>query len=319
MAFVEARKRGGLLVAVAVIGCAAIAVLAVGLNSGNLLERTGSIELLCSDGRCGEGSKLTRQNAVKDLDKWADKAELKDRLDELQTVMERGMTHKSAAKQLDKYFDRLDRTVQQQKLHALKQARGEGMDLPVLSSRKHQATSLHSSQNEETSDDSADDSEAQDDNDVKADSTDSHEEHHSKSAAHKETDDSSSAAALNKYFDKQAAKIQEENKQQLHSSKLTAAQADADLNSYFDSISASTKKSKIQAVEKKLDNLDNEVQIINFVPRLSLLLFHFLGMTRGIVLCGLCACQTSFFLWSLFFHPVCVCVCELARENILLV
>jgi hypothetical protein len=277
VALLEARKRGGLVVAVALIGCAAVSVFVVGMNSGNLLERTGSIELLCSDGRCGEGSKLTRQNAVKDLDKWADKAELKDRLDELQTVMERGMTHKSAAKQLDQYFDSLDQQVHSQKMHALRQAQSEGLDMPVLSTHKHKATSLHASQMDESSDDSSEE-QAQTDDNTEAAATESHDEHdrtksaatvahdehkaehaRTRAAVNKKDDSSSSADELNKYFDRQAAKIEEENKKQLHSSKLTAAQAEADLDKYFDSIPVDTKKTKMQAVEKKLDVLDKEV------------------------------------------------------------
>jgi hypothetical protein len=44
--------------------------------------------LLCSDGRCGQSSKLSREGAKRDLDLWADKEELKNKLDELQTVMD---------------------------------------------------------------------------------------------------------------------------------------------------------------------------------------------------------------------------------------
>jgi hypothetical protein len=101
----------------------------------------GHSELLCSDGRCGQSSKLSREGADRDLDLWADKEELKNKLDELQTVMDRGMTHKSAAQQLNQYFNQLDQKASDQRKQALRQAKDEGLpdnSISVLSSRFHQ-------------------------------------------------------------------------------------------------------------------------------------------------------------------------------------
>lgn len=92
------------------------------------------ITLLCSDGRCGESSRLSRRGAERDLNLWADKEELKNKLDELQTVMDRGMTHKSATQDLNQYFEQLDSQTRQQRQNALKQAQSEGLvDYSALS------------------------------------------------------------------------------------------------------------------------------------------------------------------------------------------
>ena len=110
------------------------ALFGVGLCAGVLLigfalspVHQSTNVLLCSDGRCGQSSKLSREGAERDLDLWSDKEELKNKLDELQTVMDRGMTHKAASQQLNQYFNQLDHEANNQERAALQQAREDSL------------------------------------------------------------------------------------------------------------------------------------------------------------------------------------------------
>lgn len=268
-----------------IVGCAitclvAVSVLGQGAGSGG----RGSVELLCSDGRCGEGSKLSMQGAVKDLDKWADKSELKDRLDELQTTMERGMSHKVEVSQLNSYFAGLDRQVKQQRLHALRQERKEGMHTSMTlasvdadaktqgdaksesSTAQSHATGGDAMKQEERADDSMyavdndpDEAFPEDDKAEDGHGPDSSAE---EATARRGRVGLSSISALNQYFDKQASHIKKENTRQLHhKSKMSARQAEADLDSYFDSLEkkTGTKDVKLHSLEKEVKELRHEV------------------------------------------------------------
>ena len=163
--------------------------------------------LLCSDGRCGESSRLSRQGAEKDLNLWADKEELKNKLDELQTVMDRGMTHKSATQDLNQYFDKLDSQTRQQRKDALRQAQNEGLDdtttLSEHSNSHSYVTKLSSSNHREGNMDI-------------------------KNAQHRHQ-----------------LKIANSTKQGSSSSKLTSSAALADLDAYFDSLPISRKHDEV--------------------------------------------------------------------------
>jgi len=252
------------------------------------------VELLCSDGRCGFGSRLTRQGAVKDLDKWADKAELKDRLDELQTTMERGMSHKAEVSQLNSYFNRLEGVVRQQHAHAMRQERREGV-APAVLAHKHAAktpslrASDHSSgsagqwgaegegasearheDDEDAEDSDEDGADEHSGGDMEASEEEGHareeeerakvQQRHDRQQRHQsQKQGQSSISTLNQYFDRQARHIKEHSV--VRTTQMTAQQADADLNSYFDSLAAHTgKEGKMHQLEHKVSLLTKEVK-----------------------------------------------------------
>jgi len=225
------------------------------------------VELLCSDGRCGFGSKLTRQGAVKDLDKWADKAELKDRLDELQTTMERGMSHKAEVSQLNSYFNRLEGVVHRERAHALRQERREGMSPTVLRQQSTKTPSLHASKSHDeegkaagdSQDDAAGSDAEEDQTDGSDDASDDGGESSDEEDAREQKQGQSSISTLNQYFDRQEHAIKAHSVE--HSTELTAQQADADLNSYFDSLAAHTGKEGIMhQLENKVASLTKTVK-----------------------------------------------------------
>ena len=197
--------------------------------------------LLCSDGRCGQSSKLSQQDAQRDLDMWADKEELKNRLDELQTVMDRGMTHKSASQSLNQYFDKLDHQVQDQKRAAMRQKRSEGLLTTLSSASVHHAETVPSS------------------TDIKrvspSDSTKPAGQPASKG-------DYDATRDLNAYFDQQERSIRAENlhQQEATATKLSAAAAAADLNAYFDSLPTGSRESKVRTLEQTVKTLTGEVK-----------------------------------------------------------
>ena len=188
-----------------------VCVVRILYNRNVIREMQDHTELLCSDGRCGQSSKLSKENADRDLDLWADKEELKSKLDELQTVMDRGMTHTAASQQLNQYFNSLDEEARMQKEQALKQAEEErlpGYSSMVLSTRKSQK-SIKLTQNAQPLYD--------DKRSVK--------KHNSQPKLRQSGFDGKP----------EMGKI----------SKLSAAAAVADLNAYFDSLPTSKRASKV--------------------------------------------------------------------------
>jgi hypothetical protein len=196
------------------------------INSSSL----GPYSLLCSDGRCGQSSKLSREGAERDLDLWADKEELKNKLDELQTVMDRGMTHKSASQQLNQYFDQLDHEAQQQRRHAEAQAQAEG-----LTDLKDQSPTSTLRQKPKSS--------------ITEVSTHSSEQSENKGSSKL----SASLSSLSNIVKSVAQPPKSEeiahshaSKLRTSTSKLSAAAALADLDAYFDSLPTSRKAGKVR-------------------------------------------------------------------------
>jgi hypothetical protein len=187
--------------------CAGVLLIGLVLSPAHLSPNV----LLCSDGRCGQSSKLSREGAERDLDLWADKEELKSKLDELQTVMDRGMTHKAASQQLNQYFNQLDREAHDQDREASGTAR---------------VASLAASQTENTSPSS----------DEMTDSLSNRRMIQKGQIASHGLNQKTAPAAF------------DGSKEMDGTSKLTAAAAVADLNSYFDSLPTSRRASKVRAV-----------------------------------------------------------------------
>lgn len=228
-------------------GCAVLclaAVVATGGQQGWGMEEGGrGVELLCSDGRCGEGSKLSMKGAVKDLEKWSDKAELKDRLDELQTTMERGMSHKAEVNQLNQYFNGLDMQVKKQRMHALRQEQSEGQSTAAtLASAKHstpQLAHMHRGR---------------------------HSVRHSKATS---GDDSSNSGSEESNADGEGGDVKDsaeggadENEVSKYQGPdaMSAREAQADLNSYFDSLEKKTgRHGKMHNLETEVRELKHEV------------------------------------------------------------
>jgi hypothetical protein len=176
--------------------------------------------LLCSDGRCGQSSKLSREGAERDLNLWADKEELKNKLDELQTVMDRGMTHKAASQQLNQYFNQLDHEARAQERAALGRARVDSL----ADATEHSLSTTEATKS---------------------------------SVSIQKTTQGKGLAAADGFNQKSAAnsemtKSQSKRMAAASRSKLTAAAAVADLNSYFDSLPTSRRASKVLAVYDRI-------------------------------------------------------------------
>ena len=162
----------------------------------------GPNTLLCSDGRCGQSSKMSRDSAARDLNLWADKEELKNKLDELQTVMDRGMTHKAAAQQLNQYFNQLDHEADKQRRQALQQALTEGLvDQQALTEGPRVVSN----------------------------------------GLRPRTEGLKTSPITHLHINKISGSVAKQHE----TSKLSAAAAVADLNSYFDSLPTSKKSSKV--------------------------------------------------------------------------
>uniref|UniRef100_A0A6U2ES89 WW domain-containing protein n=1 Tax=Hemiselmis andersenii TaxID=464988 RepID=A0A6U2ES89_HEMAN len=197
------------------------------------------------------------------------------------------MSHKAEVSQLNSYFNRLDGVVKQERAHAMRQERSEGIAPAVLKHRHAAKTpSLRASdgddgkwgeEGEGASEARHDDHQAEEDSDEDgmeehADDgmEESEEEGHEREEEEKarvqkqgkrqaEKQGQSSISTLNQYFDKQAKRIKDH--MVTRTTQMTAKQADADLNSYFDSLEVHTgKEGKMHQLENKVVLLTKEVK-----------------------------------------------------------